>query len=371
MTLIKWPGGKKREIPEFKAIIPTDYARYIEPFFGGGAVFFYLQPQQAIINDISTNLIDFYRMVKVQNQELKTYLEQYATTFKKIKESGQKNHAFLYTAFQEENILTETEVEALLLPEVITSLIPNKQVFIKMLTASVNDKLQRTRRNHEKLPMSEEDLFLNFVTGLTSGYYLYFRKVYNDIQLDRADFKYSAAYRVANFYWIREYCYGSMFRYNASGEFNIPYGGISYNRKNFNEKINKIFSLETQELFKNTAIENQDFQQLMTSLTLTQEDFIFLDPPYDTEFSDYEGRSFGKEDQTRLRDFLAKTPAKALLVIKNTDFIFNLYYEPQDQNGNPIFHLANFDKQYTYNVRARNERNVDHLIITNYPIEWE
>ena len=56
MTLIKWPGGKSSEIKEFKELIP-EYSRYIEPFFGGGAVFFHEKPEKAIINDISENLI--------------------------------------------------------------------------------------------------------------------------------------------------------------------------------------------------------------------------------------------------------------------------------------------------------------------------
>ena len=42
-----------------------EYNRYIEPFLGGGAVYFYLEPEQAIINDINTKLIEFYQDVIV------------------------------------------------------------------------------------------------------------------------------------------------------------------------------------------------------------------------------------------------------------------------------------------------------------------
>ncbi len=44
--------------------IPRFAGRYIEPFFGGGALFFYLEPRQAIINDINSKLIEFYRGVR-------------------------------------------------------------------------------------------------------------------------------------------------------------------------------------------------------------------------------------------------------------------------------------------------------------------
>ena len=84
---------------------------------------------------------------------------------------------------------------------------------------------------------------------------------------------------------------------------------------------------------------------------------MFLDPPYDTDFSDYEGRSFSKEDQIRLANSLKNTPAKFILVIKNTEFIYSLYRDN--------FRIMSFDKQYSYNVRSRNDRDVKHLIITN------
>ena len=51
--MIKYRGGKSKEIAHFVNNMPEKYSRYIEPFFGGGALYFYLQPQNAIINDIN------------------------------------------------------------------------------------------------------------------------------------------------------------------------------------------------------------------------------------------------------------------------------------------------------------------------------
>ena len=70
-TLIKWPGGKTREIKYIESLIP-EYDRYIEPFFGGGAMFFHLKPKKAIINDISANLIHFYKLTKVLASKLQS-----------------------------------------------------------------------------------------------------------------------------------------------------------------------------------------------------------------------------------------------------------------------------------------------------------
>mgnify|MGYP003309803732 FL=1 len=186
--------------------------------------------------------------------------------------------------------------------------------------------------------------------------YMYFRSVYNDILLKRRKTP-SQEYNIANFYFIREYCYGSMFRYNGKGEFNIPYGGMSYNRKSFKSKIDNIFSSETSNRFEETDIYCKDFEDFFASVQLQEDDFMFLDPPYDTDFSDYEGKDFTKNDQKRLADSLKKTKAKFVLIIKNTDYIYSLY-----END---FNIYWFDKTYTYNVRSRNERNVEHLIITN------
>ena len=103
-----------------------------------------------------------------------------------------------------------------------------------------------------------------------------------------------------------------------------------------------------------------DFGDFFRHIHLTERDFMFLDPPYDTDFSDYEGRAFTKKDQERLAAALRETPARFILVIKNTEFIRSL-----DEKA---FHILSFDKRYTYNVRSRNERRVEHLIITNLPV---
>ena len=46
--MIKYRGGKSKEISHFVGNMPDKYNRYIEPFFGGGALYFYLEPQNAI-----------------------------------------------------------------------------------------------------------------------------------------------------------------------------------------------------------------------------------------------------------------------------------------------------------------------------------
>ena len=365
--LLKWPGGKAREIAQVYGMIP-DYDRYIEPFFGGGSMYFHLMPERAAINDTSADLMEFYYLVQVQNEEFKKALTCYGESFHALLEYGRMHVTELLDVWSLLPVEEDARDSLSLLmevwkPEILDMfcfpIVMNEEKFLKELEASLFDKLYRTKKNHEKKPFSPKDLAENLVTGLTSGYYLYFRSVYNDWNLGRIHL--SAGLRAANFFFVRENCYGSMFRYNRNGEFNIPYGGMSYNDKDFMGKVNALFRDETKNLFAGTVIESMDFEEFIHAQNLTEYDFMFLDPPYDTEFSDYEGKAFTKLDQARLAVTLSKTKAKFLLIIKNTPYIEDLYSKG--------FYIKKFDKQYTYNVRSRNDRTAEHLIVTNYPID--
>ncbi len=366
--LLKWPGGKSREISQVLDLIP-DFDRYLEPFFGGGAMFFHLQPKEAAINDASRDLMEFYHMIRTGNEEFREALEGYALSFRSLLElcRGRVTELLALLELLEQDKASAREQTYLLvenwLPEILAlfpcKLVVSEEDFCKVLQESVWDKLQRTAENQKKQPFPPEDLAENLVTGFSSGYYLYFRDVYNHWQLGRCTL--SAGQRMANFFFIREFCYGSMFRYNKAGEFNIPYGGISYNHKDFTAKVQTLFQEETADLFTNTQIYCRDFETFFETVKPRKGDFIFLDPPYDTEFSDYDGLAFTKLDQARLAVALSKTPAKFLLIIKNTPYIEALYSDG--------FYVRRFDKQYAYNVRSRNDRQAEHLIVTNYPIE--
>lgn len=64
-SLLKWPGGKRWLAPLLaKAIRPRLKSTYYEPFFGGGAIFFHLQPQQASLSDVNSELIDFLDAIR-------------------------------------------------------------------------------------------------------------------------------------------------------------------------------------------------------------------------------------------------------------------------------------------------------------------
>lgn len=61
--LLKWAGGKTQLLTKLLPKVPYQYNRYIEPFFGGGALFFALSPLNSIIVDKNQELINLYRTV--------------------------------------------------------------------------------------------------------------------------------------------------------------------------------------------------------------------------------------------------------------------------------------------------------------------
>ena len=371
-TLIKWPGGKTKEFDQIRGIIPP-FDRYIEPFFGGGAVFFQLHPKEAIINDICKELMDFYRFIKGEydRETFKKELYDYVNNWEKIP---------IYLSLFENMIealyekYKSNKIELTQLKKIINdTLIKEEKHFnglfhknfcldeINLLNQIISNLISKLKRTKDiesvrgKLP--EGDLYKNIETAFRSGFYMHFRDIMN---YDNTKYQISNAKRIANYYFIREFCYGSMFRFNNNGEFNIPYGGIAYNSKDFRSKVDKVFSPETRDLLVHTTISNDDFEDIFNNNRYSKKDFIFLDPPYDTDFSDYENNCFNKNDQKRLASCLNEIKAKFILIIKNTPFISDLY------NNKVKLNISKFDKTYLYNVKGRNDREVEHLVISNY-----
>ena len=68
--IVKWVGGKRQLMFELIKNMPKSYNRYFEPFIGGGALFFELQPEQAYISDMNEELINLYSVVRNNVYEL-------------------------------------------------------------------------------------------------------------------------------------------------------------------------------------------------------------------------------------------------------------------------------------------------------------
>lgn len=258
--LIKWSGGKKDEIDHFKKYIPDNYNVYLEPFVGGGSLFFNLSPNKFVISDIHPELIDFYNSIK----------------------DGYSKDIY---SFMEIN------------------------------------------------PNDEE------------SYYKVRDKMDINTQLDNAK----------RFYYLRKTCFRGMLRYNKKGKFNIPYG--RYSSIDYSSLLNNNYhSLLSG---NDNLILNKSFEYIFENYN-DHDNFMFLDPPYDSPFTDYGYCIFDKEKHIILANYFKTTKIKCLMVIGKTDFIVELYKD---------FIKEEYSKKYKFKIhsnRVGNEIDNNHLIITNY-----
>ena len=350
-TILKWPGGKERELPVIRENIPAYSGRFVEPFVGGGAVYFDVENADCCINDKSYELINLYNCAKQHDPDLVKFLQLENDEFTKIGSLVDEHPDDILALYHSELSIADFLIKY---DPIFSSIAEDyHSVFIKELNRNLSSKIKRSHKlESEQGTIPDNDRIDNIESALKSAYYMYIRHLQN-IQSE-----FSAGRQAAIFFFVREYCYSSMFRYNAKGEFNVPYGGISYNRKDFQKKINYILSPCMEKKLSNTQIYNLDFEEFLQRLDLTENDFIFLDPPYDSDFSTYAQNTFGQEEQIRLCECLKHTRARILLVIKNTEFIYSLYKDD--------FNIKSFDKKYMVSFMNRNEKDVKHLVITNY-----
>lgn len=369
--IIKWAGGKEKELPYILNNLPNFFTRFIDPFVGGGAVSLGIKAKNYIINDLSSELIGLYNCIAAQNELFFNLLNQISESwqavdyfFEKHQELVDHYKGFAYSGQSKTelsknitNFISSNTTELIgLLP---VSFLDFSEFFIKELQVNLLRKMTRmSKLEKEKGTMPPQDLSDNIETALKSALYMFYRNIYNvSIKHNLGQEKHSAL-----FFFIRNLCYSGMFRYNDKGEFNVPYGGIGYNSKNLNKKIEYYQNADLIEHLKKTSIYNLDFEEFLNLCSPTRSDFIFLDPPYDSEFSTYAQNEFTQKDQERLAEYLKQCPAKWMLVIKNTEFIYSLYTDT------PGIYIASFDKKYAVSFMNRNNRNVTHLLITNYAL---
>lgn len=285
--MIKYRGGKSKEIPHIMWHIPRFSGRYVEPFFGGGALFFHLEPRQAIINDINSKLISFYRGVRDDYSSLRRELDEIEA---------------LYSEYRKEF-------------EELKALHPDERV---------EDK--------------NEDL------------YYHLRAMFNDT----TDKLYSDALL---YYYINKTAYSGMIRYNTRGEFNVPFG--RYQHLNTGS-----VTLSHSRLLQRAEIYNTDYCDIFNMCQ--EDDFVFLDPPYDCVFSDYGNEEykdgFNEDNHRKLADDFKNLPCKALMVIGKTPLTEGLY------RG---YITDEYEKNYAVNIRNRFKAAAKHIVVANYRKSWD
>lgn len=370
--ILKWAGGKEQELKYIHPCLPKKINNYHEPFIGGGAVYFSLNANKMFINDKSHELINLYNAIATQDKNFFNVVEEMMHNWKLLENivvDNDKDFIKIYKQFSEDKIdddKLKNWVTSFVLKHSTefngmfdTNFNVNIDNFLKELRKNINNKMKRMKKIElEKGKLPDNDILDNMESALKSAFYMHFRHLYNNIE----KYNIEHSFAVAIFFFIRNYAYSGMFRYNKSGGFNVPYGGIGYNRKNLAKKVDYLQSKDLVQHLSQTTIDNLDFEEFFTKNKPQKDDFIFLDPPYDSEFSTYAQNEFTRADQSRLANYLVNDcKANWMMVIKNTDFIYGLY----NKKG---ININTFDKKYLVSFQNRNNKEAEHLIITNYEI---
>jgi DNA adenine methylase len=279
--VLKYRGGKSREIPSFLSYIPDDFDRYIEPFLGGGAVYFYIEPQNAVLNDVNERLMTFYRQLRNDYPRMRRQLDELQGRY--------EANRLAYEGLKAQN------------PD-------------------------------ERVPNANEDLYYRL------------RKLFNhpdDTYLDGV-----------LYFFINKTAYSGMIRYNSGGEYNVPFGRYP----NLNTRL---VTQRHSDLLQGAELFSLDYSRIFDMAK--EDDFIFLDPPYDCIFNDYGNidapGGFGESEHRRLAADFRNLPCRALMIIGKTPLTEELYKN---------FIACEYHKNYAVNIKNRFNNDKTHIVVGNY-----
>ncbi|MFN8519592.1 MAG: DNA adenine methylase [Chloroflexota bacterium] len=361
VPFVKWPGGKSDELTLIAAAAPPLTGRLIDPFVGSGSVVLATPAEvPAWANDACVDLVRLFTSARASDASVREAMDAVALAWEAFAGLPEL-YAELALAF-----LGERDE---LIPRTLIGHAPAYRQLVRSagagLVASFDARLERDLptkfRRMRKVQtdvgttLSRRDLLANLEGAVRSAFYMAIRARYNEARrVGRWD-----PARSADFLFLREFAYAAMFRFNASDEFNVPYGGITYNRKPFADKVRAMFAPAMIERLGATEWRSIDFEPFLAESAPTSDDFVFVDPPYDSEFSAYDNAPFDARDQWRLRDTLQELPARVMVVIKDTPMIRQLY-------GSDRWVISEAAKTYMWTIKSRNDRSATHLTITNY-----
>ena len=312
--ILKWAGGKEQELKHIHPNMPAKINNYYEPFIGGGAVYFSINASKMFINDKSHELMALYKTVESQDEKFFNTIDEMMKNWSLLEEILEHNKKMFldnYKGFSS-GIYNENRVKDNIYEFVLnhgnefegmfkTSFNVNIENFVHEIRKNIISKIKRMKKiEFERGKLQDNDILDNIHSALKSAFYMHFRHLYNNIK----KYGIESSFATAIFFFIRNYAYGAMFRYNKNGVFNVPYGGIAYNGTNISKRMVYLQSDEIRKHMGKTTIDNLDFEEFFFKNKPKKDDFIFLDPPYDSEFSTYAQNEFTRDDQKRLAEYL-------------------------------------------------------------------
>lgn len=263
---LKWAGGKTQILAQMEPFFPKDYRTYFEPFLGGGAVFFHLRPEKAVLADSNPELLNTFTVVRDDPEGLMKALDEHLT--------------------------------------------------------------QRTEES-----------------------YFYEVRATNPSTLSPVE-------RAARTIFLNKTCFNGLYRVNADGNFNVPWGGYKnptlYDRENL---------LAASALLRGKKIVLSDYRKVCARTKVG--DFVYLDPPYHpmsetSRFTGYTKEDFGSREQRKLAEVYRRLDTRGVLVMlsnSSTTLVRTLY------EG---FHIRSLKATRAINSKGTGRGAIDELLITNF-----
>ena len=148
---VKWAGGKRQLLGEILERIPHTFENYIEPFLGGGAVLFALQPKRALINDINASLIHTYKTIASEPQQFIVKIKELDS---RIAEGGKEYYYLIRDLYNSKLMREEFDLELAALFVFL-----NKHCFNGLYRVNAKGLFNVPYNNSKKSSIDEEVIF--------------------------------------------------------------------------------------------------------------------------------------------------------------------------------------------------------------------
>ena len=251
----------------------------------------------------------------------------------------------------EDYLLNDINAEVIRLHEMLNSYVGKESEFFEKVWSIVDSYGLSCSAREDRVP---SELKARFVKTYFAEYN---RAAFLKL---REDYKKSHRNDYLMLYILLIYGFNRMIRFNRQGNYNLPVGNVDFNQNTI-DALNKYFSLNAAKTTKWTSL---DFEIFLDSLDLTEQDFIYLDPPYLITFSEY-NKLWNVDVEQRLLNVLDRLSARNIrFAISNvTHYKRNINTTflkwAERYNTHPI--KSNYISYHDNTIKSFNE-----VLVTNY-----
>jgi len=350
----KYSGGKRREIPTVEKLKPKSFKTFYEPFVGAGAIWLHLAHDSNVVNDNYEDVINFFQVMKNDTNKLVKKINELSTNYNKemsvarrdvkTEKELNKEQTKLSKMYSSNYTVVRSALKILLgiKKDDEGVLIANcKEDGLNETIAKLSSKCDSIT-NQKTIVKALKDELNKEINDIADRYFYHHRDTNFTSDFDRA----------VSFYLMRQLAFSGMLRFSNEGNFNVPYGWY----KSFKGIEQPVSDIQT--ILNNTIITHGDWKYSVRNAT--KDDFVFLDPPYTRQFTDYHpAGQFREQEHRDLAEWFRNTKCKTMIIINRDELTEELY------DG---FIVEDYNYRYSIQYRDRmthEDSNANHFVATN------